>query len=256
VIPRILHQIWLGPDPLPEQFARYTETWRKHHPTWEMRMWTEENLPRDLRRKEAADRLRAPAERSDILRLELLFRHGGVYVDTDVECRAPIDDVLAGVEFFVAELKPGRVGTATMGSVAHHPLLDEALDAVRPREFYGFDKSVAGPDFVAALVDGRSEVTVFERHLFDPPEGDDQKALAVHHHARSWKDDAEWKRTALTTGRRLKEVRRELDDERRQHAAARREIASLKAQLAAAREGRGRARQIIRGLGARRADRG
>ena len=81
LIPRIFHQIWLGPDPLPERCARYQQTWLDHHPDWKLRFWTEENLPTPLRRPEAAERLRAPAERSDILRLELLWHFGGVYVD-------------------------------------------------------------------------------------------------------------------------------------------------------------------------------
>lgn len=252
MIPRVLHQIWLGPDPLPEEYARYSETWREHHPAWDLRMWTEDNLPDGLRRKEVHERLRPPAERSDILRLELLFRHGGVYVDTDFECRAPLDDLLEGVEFFVADLKAGRVNNAIMGSVPEHPLLDEGLDAIRTSEFYGFSKKVAGPDFVAALVKDRPEVTVFEPRLFYPPEDDQQGAVAVHHGARSWKDAAGWQRAAQTAEARLKETRRELDEERRRHEAAQRELASLEGQLAAAREGRGRVRQLVSGLRARK----
>ena len=44
----------------------------------------EEIAPRELR-PEVYERLRAPAERANILRLELLQRQGGVYVDTDFE---------------------------------------------------------------------------------------------------------------------------------------------------------------------------
>ncbi len=76
----ILHQIWLGPNPLPEEFAAYGETWRRHHPAWDYRLWTEDTLPPDLARLEVYERLRFPAERADILRLELLWRDGGVYL--------------------------------------------------------------------------------------------------------------------------------------------------------------------------------
>ena len=61
-IPRILHQIWVGPDPFPEEFADYRETWIRHHPAWEVRFWTEENLPNDLDRQvEAIVRRRSHA---------------------------------------------------------------------------------------------------------------------------------------------------------------------------------------------------
>jgi hypothetical protein len=73
-IPRIIHQIWLGPSPLPEQDAAYVETWKQLHPDWEHRLWTEDDLAGDTGRPETRERLRVPAERSDLLRLELVVQ--------------------------------------------------------------------------------------------------------------------------------------------------------------------------------------
>src|SRR5262245_53320466 len=81
VIPRVLHQIWLGEEPFP--YERERETWRRQHPSWKLELWTEADVPGDLELREVANRLRQPAERADILRLELLHRHGGVYLDAD-----------------------------------------------------------------------------------------------------------------------------------------------------------------------------
>ena len=94
MIPRVFHQIWLGERPFP--YERERETWLRHHPDWEHRLWTEAELPGDLELTEAANLLRQPAERADILRLELLHRHGGVYLDADFECLKPIDPLLDG----------------------------------------------------------------------------------------------------------------------------------------------------------------
>jgi mannosyltransferase OCH1-like enzyme len=52
VIPRILHQIWVGGAPFPEDFQRYQRSWQKHHPDWELRFWTEDNLPEHVTRTE------------------------------------------------------------------------------------------------------------------------------------------------------------------------------------------------------------
>ena len=120
LIPRVFHQIWVGPDPTPEEFITYRQTWLACNPGWELRLWTEENLPPDLERREAYEKLRVPAERADILRVEILFRFGGVYVDADFECLRPIEDLLDGTDFFVAYLKPNRVNNAVIGSVARH----------------------------------------------------------------------------------------------------------------------------------------
>jgi mannosyltransferase OCH1-like enzyme len=212
LVPRVFHQIWLGPDPLPEEFARYRETWKSHHPDWEHHLWTEENLPTDLRRPEAAERLRHPAERSDILRLELLWRLGGVYVDVDFECRRSIEPLLGGLDFFVAYLKPAQVNNAIMGAVAGHPLLDRALDEVQPREFYGFDKNAAGPPFVNSLVAQHPELAVFEPPLFYPntPTQRDE-AYAIHHQARSWKDAEGFRVATLVAEERLADTQKQLD---------------------------------------------
>jgi mannosyltransferase OCH1-like enzyme len=228
LLPRVFHQIWLGPDPLPEEFAHYRETWQRHHPDWEHRLWTEENLPAELRRPEARDRLRHPAERSDILRLELLWRHGGVYVDTDFECKRPIEPLLGGLDLFCAYLKVNQVNNAIMGAVAGHPILDRALDRVRPREFYGFDKAAAGPVFVNALLASYPEVAIFEPELFYPntPEQRDG-AYAVHHQARSWKDAEGFRIAALLAEERLAETQQQLQRSERRLAEAKAHIAEL-----------------------------
>jgi mannosyltransferase OCH1-like enzyme len=119
LIPRVFHRIWVGPDPLPREYAAYGETWAKHHPDWELRLWTEDNLPEGVR-PEVYERLRAPAERANILRLELLWREGGVYMDTDFECLRSIEPLIENAEVFITLAKADRVNNALMGSVPGH----------------------------------------------------------------------------------------------------------------------------------------
>ncbi len=189
LIPRVFHQIWLGPDPLPEEYRRYQQTWLTHHPGWELRQWTEDDLPENLRRPEAYEKLRAPAERANILRLELLWRLGGVYVDTDFECLRSIEPLIENAELFITLAKPDRVNNALMGSVAGHPVLDEALEQIRPVEYFGHDKAATGTRFLDGLLLDRPGVTLLEPELFYPTtEEQRRRAHAIHHKARSWKD--------------------------------------------------------------------
>ena len=198
-IPRIFHQIWVGPDPLPEQFAAYGQTWLDHHPGWELKLWTDENFParETLRRPESADRLRAPWERGDIFRLELLWSEGGVHVDTDFECRKSIEPLIEEADLFVGYRKAGKLNGALMGSVPGHPLIARGLDEIIPQEVYGAGmatgdglKATTGPEFIDALLLGQDGVTFIEPELFYPrtPEQIDE-AYAIHHKARAWKDD-------------------------------------------------------------------
>jgi len=71
-IPRVFHHIWVGPDALPLEFEANRASWQTHHPEWEFRLWTDANLPADLRTPAVYERDRRPVERADILRLESL----------------------------------------------------------------------------------------------------------------------------------------------------------------------------------------
>jgi mannosyltransferase OCH1-like enzyme len=230
LIPRIFHQIWLGPKPLPRAYERYQRSWTRHHPGWELQFWTEENLPENLRRPEAAERLRAPAERSDILRLELLWRLGGVYMDTDFECRRSIEPLIVDADFFVGLSKPGRVNNALLGSVAGHPILDRALEELQPREYHGYDKAAAGPHFLdMLLVDRPTDVTFLEPDLLYPrtPAAAEQ-AYAIHHEARSWKDPSELVVDAVRAEQRLAVVQDELAVMERRYGLALQEAKALR----------------------------
>ena len=114
MIPRVFHQIWVGPDPVLSGFDEWRESWARNHPGWELRLWTDDNLPAGLRNPVVYERERHPVERADILRLELVYRFGGVYLDADLECRKPIDSLIKGLDFFGMYIKPGRVTTVRL----------------------------------------------------------------------------------------------------------------------------------------------
>jgi hypothetical protein len=241
LIPRVFHQIWVGPDPLPETYARYQQTWLDHHPGWELRFWTEANMPEKLRRPEARERLRAPAERANILRLELLWRFGGVYTDTDFECLRSIEPLIEDAELFISLAKPGRVNNALMGSVAGHSILDEALDRIRPREFFGHDKEATGTRFLDTLLLDRPGVTLIEAERFYPKTPEERReAYAVHDMARSWKDPELLRIDLERTERRWQEASEQARKWRARYEQAQAELLALNRSLPvrAARVGR------------------
>jgi inositol phosphorylceramide mannosyltransferase catalytic subunit len=225
LIPRIFHQIWVGPEPFPEEYARYQQTWLAHHPGWELRFWTEDGLPDGLRRPEAAERLRTPAERADILRLEVLWRFGGVYVDTDIESLRPLEPLIADAELFIGLAKPGRVNNALLGAVAEHPLLDRALDELTPREFYGYDKDAAGPKFLDRLLLGEPGVVLIDPEVFYPQTpAAEQSAYTVHHMARSWKDPEQLRRDVVRWETKARETRESAEKWRARYDEAQAEL--------------------------------
>ena len=89
-VPRIIHQVWLGPAPV----QRSVESWRhccdRHG--WEYYLWRDEQVEQpgflkwdELYRRCADNREYHYRLKSDVIRVELLKRFGGFYVDCDIE---------------------------------------------------------------------------------------------------------------------------------------------------------------------------
>jgi len=217
VIPRVFHQIWLGPEPFPRDYERYRRSWTSRHPAWELRVWTEENLPAGLERAEVYELLRQPAERADMLRLELLRRDGGVYIDADLECLRPIDELLDGVEAFLGLLDSGRVSNAIVGAAPGHPFVERAVRELRPRTTYGpVDREGTGPLLLERLRHDVPDVTVFEPEIFYATTPG-TAVYAFHHTARSWKDAAALREDLLRAERARAQAQDELARLRRRY---------------------------------------
>jgi mannosyltransferase OCH1-like enzyme len=133
MINKIIHQIWLG-NPMPNRLKKYCQSWKEHHPDWEYKLWTEENLP-ELQNQELYDNAKTYAERSDIIRLEILKKYGGIYVDCDIECKHNIEYLIGDSEFIVCQdlpewprFKIPYLNNALMGCTPNHPLIKRLID--------------------------------------------------------------------------------------------------------------------------------
>src|SRR3972149_8047931 len=140
-IPKIIHQIWIG-DKVPEEFKQFQESWRTFHPDWEYRLWTQKDLPElQLQNGDLIAQSRNPGEISDMMRYEILYRYGGVYVDMDCECLQSLDmlhhtyDFYIGIQPLDSELV--QLGMGIIGSMPGHPLLQYCIDGVKEPWYNG-----------------------------------------------------------------------------------------------------------------------
>jgi len=98
-IPKNIHFVWLG-SLFPEKYKRLQETWIKHHPEWNIKVWNDNDAENfGLINKKMYDTIPNYGVKSDIFRYEILYRYGGLYVDTDYECFKSFDDLLY-LDFF------------------------------------------------------------------------------------------------------------------------------------------------------------
>lgn len=92
MIPKIFHNIWLG-NTMPDNHKYLVDRMLKMHPDWEYKLWTEANMPK-LYNEKAYERMNRQCFKADVLRYEIVLKHGGVYIDTDFLFLKNIDELL------------------------------------------------------------------------------------------------------------------------------------------------------------------
>ncbi len=115
--------------------AASEQRWRCHQPGWDLEWLDHQPEAIDRRSqlpllvREACACLKDPAVRSDLLRLALLWQHGGVSVDWNVRSQAPLDPLLAdGVDLLLVQDGWGSLSLELIAARAGHPFVEEALE--------------------------------------------------------------------------------------------------------------------------------
>lgn len=196
MIPRVVHHIWLGGD-LPERIRRMMQTIDAHNPKIGWLLWRDTEM-RSLGLH--SDRLREEfgtwAAASNFVRLLILQRHGGLYLDSDFECLKPLDGLFqlsaapssCGYAL-AAEQDGGRICNAFMAATPNHPWINWQL-ANRAR----YDQRDAASGVYLATDAPRAGLTLVAQHLvypflYDaPPEQrvPHVDSVLVHHWDGSW----------------------------------------------------------------------
>lgn len=148
LIPKIIHQIWIGSKPYPEQFRVWGQTFIEVHnarvihsideldPTadyWQYILWTNDLVATiKLENQLLFDTAKNIGTKADMLRYELLKQFGGVYADTDVQCIQPLDIFLHAGDFIACIAHDGaNLENAVIASQAHHPIITMCVDQLK-----------------------------------------------------------------------------------------------------------------------------
>lgn len=128
MIPKLIHYIWFGGTPLPDDAVRCINSWKKYCPDYRIQEWNEKNF--DVNAVEyiqEAYKAKKWAFASDYARLSVLVQYGGIYMDTDVEIIKPLDEFLDKSAFLGFET-PGSVSTGIMGCEKGHSFFKQLLE--------------------------------------------------------------------------------------------------------------------------------
>ena len=127
-IPKIIHYCWFGGNPFSKMEKECIESWKKFCPDYEIMRWDESNV--DLSESPYAQEAFANKKWSfvsDYVRNVVIYKYGGIYLDTDVKLIKSLDDLLelkayAGIE------DPWTVNTGLgFGSEKNNPIVKEFI---------------------------------------------------------------------------------------------------------------------------------
>ena len=143
VIPKKIHYCWFSRKPVPDYLKKCIDSWYKYCPDYEIIRWDEDNydVSKILYMKQAYEAKKwgfVP----DIARLDILYEHGGIYLDTDVELIRNLDDLLYQSAFTGVE-KWGNINMGgCSGTKKHHPVIKSMLDFRKKERFVLEDGSL------------------------------------------------------------------------------------------------------------------
>lgn len=181
-IPKIIHQLWIGPKPRPHKFMK---TWKDKHPDFEYIMWNEEEIKKRGLILECASKINEIEEingKADIIRWEILYHYGGLFVDADSICIEPmnylIDQNIPFCGYENENIRQGLVATGTMAFPKNHQLTRGAIDYIKTNEVSRAKTGkmawrTVGPELLTKLLQTKlfNDVKVLPSYYFLPRHG-------------------------------------------------------------------------------------
>lgn len=214
IIPKTIHYIWIGDNPLPKSFKNNIDTWRKYNPEYEIICWNEKNY-----NFKKCDYVREAYENkyysfaSNYARLDIVFNHGGIYLDTDVECISNFDKLLNDEAFFNMGCADRINMGCGFGSIAGHSVLENMMTSLSKGKFilangkpglktfnsfinpimkeYGFK--------LENLYQKKSGVVLYPCEVMSPktinglPDFMSEKTVSIHQEVGTWRNEREKK---------------------------------------------------------------
>ncbi|HPC72133.1 MAG TPA: glycosyltransferase [Treponema sp.] len=132
-IPKVIHQIWLG-SPVPDIYSDFIKSWKHYNKDWEYILWDDNKIKKlGLKNKVAYNLSPSYGIKSDIARYEILYRFGGIYVDTDFECLKNFEPIINGCSFFAGHSNGNKINiiNAIIGSHSGNDFFEVILEYIK-----------------------------------------------------------------------------------------------------------------------------
>lgn len=224
-IPKKIHYCWFGEKPLPNHYKKWLESWKRFCPDYEIIQWNEHNY--DISKNQYMKEAYYAGKWGfvpDYVRLDIIYQHGGIYLDTDVEIVRNFDDLLYQDGFCGFE-RPEYVNFGSgFGAIKELPIIKELRDHYDNMRFKNPNNTfnlVPSPHYQTEILKKHGLIANGEYQKIDgmtiyPVQvlsgkskrsrvvRPDKDTFSVHHYDASWMDEDS--KTILADGEKLNEL--------------------------------------------------
>jgi len=201
MIPKIIHQVWVGPDPIPKYCQDCTKTWKALHPDYTYMLWTDNNLP-DLPSDikfffNLHGKIKKYAFQADILRYYVVNKFGGIYADVDIECLKNFNnlfdentDLFFTVEYLDAPWLPNGIFAGAANSAFFNQIVENIITVNRHgpaffgneiKKYLKIDTSESGESVLEACKNNPSIKCILNNRSIKT-----LNKYYYHHYLKSW----------------------------------------------------------------------
>lgn len=215
MIPKKIHYCWFGKNEKPELAKKCIKSWQRYCPEYEIIEWNEDSFDVNMNAyTKMCYEEKKYAFLSDYVRLIVVFEHGGIYFDTDVELVKEIDDLLENNAFLGFEDYEHINTGLGFGSEKEHIVVKQMLEEYT--DLLDGKKGVLGCPLLntralqklGLKLNGKRQV-LFGAQIypvdffnpFDDPTGKLNKTnntYSIHWYSKSWMDKKTVLRSKIT----------------------------------------------------------
>jgi mannosyltransferase OCH1-like enzyme len=204
-IPKIIHQIHLGDSELSLQQKEWQKTWIHYNPDWKYILWNDNEISKlNITNSKQLANCKNFSEKSDILRFEILYQFGGLYIDTDFECLKNIDQLFnqySDKDLIIFLESKNEIGSSFIATIKQNKLIKKLIDDIPVREQNHLNSPSNikyGPTFISDTLGvsiAISESKMVYPYLWNKKhkikkehiKTTHPESYAVHHWLHSWK---------------------------------------------------------------------
>lgn len=185
-------------SPTQKQLA-YIEKARQLHPEWEVRVWMDPVETKDFRLAHYHSNANSGAQLADLIRLDVVYLYGGIYLDSDIELVKTLD-ALASLDSFFCSENGYSLTNAAYGATKENPLILAIIEELLKNEPDWQEKPhiTTGPLLFSRVLRWKKDAHILPRDSFYPYNWNESESLPTPATLGIHKWDGSWLSTEQT----------------------------------------------------------